>query len=167
MSSTKALSRERVAAVVMIAAGSSLIGSCAHSGVVKVGPDTYMIANSEWGFTSGGYQAAKAINEGAQYCTSIGREILVLNSSQNDVSFGKTPAAQVRFRCLLRGDPELTRPAAQKPRFNRCFSLCCSHLERVENSFSPCLIFFLADKFLLSQLFQLRETRGDTICRGW
>jgi hypothetical protein len=90
-----------------------LLGACAHSGAVKVGPDTYMIANSEWGFTSGGYQTAKAIEEGSKYCASLGREILVLNSTQNDVSFGKTPAAEVRFRCLLKGDPELTRPPAQ------------------------------------------------------
>jgi hypothetical protein len=90
----------------------ALLGACAHSGVVKAGPDTYMIANSEWGFTSGGYQEAKAVDEGSKYCDSIGREILVLHSAQNDVSFGKTPAAEVRFRCLLKGDPELTRPPA-------------------------------------------------------
>jgi hypothetical protein len=92
-----------------------LLNACAHSGVVKVGPDTYMIANSEWGFNSGAYEKAKAIKEGSAYCASIGREILVLDSSQNDVSFGKTPAAEVRFRCLLKGDPELTRPPAQEP----------------------------------------------------
>ncbi len=90
-----------------------LCGACAHSGAVKVGPDTYMIANSEWGFTSGGYQAAKAINEASKYCASLGREILVLDSSQHDLQFGKTPAAEVRFRCLLKGDPELARPPAQ------------------------------------------------------
>jgi hypothetical protein len=90
-----------------------LLEACAHSGVVKVAPDTYMVANSEWGFTSGGYQKAKAIDEGARYCVSLGREILVLSSEQNDVSFGRTPAAEVQFRCLAKGDPELTRPAAK------------------------------------------------------
>jgi hypothetical protein len=90
-----------------------LFNGCAHSGVVKVGPDTYMIANEEWGFNSGAYEKAKAIDEGSKYCASIGREILVLSSAQNDVSFGKTPGAEVRFRCLLKGDPELTRPPAQ------------------------------------------------------
>ena len=46
--------------VVVTTAVCALFYACAHSGVVKVGPDTYMIANSEWGFTSGGYQKAKA-----------------------------------------------------------------------------------------------------------
>jgi hypothetical protein len=104
---------DKVGRLMVASAVCALFGACAHSGVVKVGPDTYMIANSEWGFTSGGYQKAKAIDEGSKYCASIGREILVLNSTQNDVSFGKTPAAEVRFRCLLTGDPELTRPPAQ------------------------------------------------------
>jgi hypothetical protein len=103
----------KVGRVMVASAACALFGACAHSGAVKVGPDTYMIANSEWGFTSGGYQTAKAIDEGSKYCASLGREILVLNSTQNDVSFGKTPAAEVRFRCLLKGDPELTRPPAQ------------------------------------------------------
>jgi hypothetical protein len=90
----------------------ALVGACAHSGAVKVGPDTYMIANSEWGFTSGGYQSAKAIAEGSKYCASLGREFLLLVSSAHDLQFGRTPAAEVRFRCLLKDDPELTRPPA-------------------------------------------------------
>ena len=104
---------DMVRRVMVTSAVCVLFGACAHSGVVKVGPDTYMIANSEWGFTSGGYQKAKAIDEGSTYCANIGREILVLSSTQNDVSFGKTPAAEVQFRCLLKGDRELTRPPAQ------------------------------------------------------
>ncbi len=87
-----------------------LLSACAHSGVVPMGADTYMIANSEWGFTSGGYQKAKAIQEASGYCRSLGREILVTRTSQNDVSFGKTPAAEVQFRCLLPGDPALKKP---------------------------------------------------------
>ena len=85
------------------------LAACAHSGVVKTGPDTYMVANSECRFTSGGYQKAKAIAEGERYCTSLGRAILVINSTQNDVAFGKTPAAEVQFKCLPKGDPELTK----------------------------------------------------------
>lgn len=107
------VARDRLSHVVAAFGVCALLGACAHSGVVKIGPDTYMIANSEWGFTSGGYQQAKAADEGSKYCASMGREILVLSSTGNDVSFGKTPAAEVRFRCLLKGDPELTRPPAR------------------------------------------------------
>jgi hypothetical protein len=95
-----------------VVAACALLNACAHSGVVKVAPDTYMIANSEWGFSSGAYQKAEAIKEGSTYCASIGREILVLDTSQNDVSFGKTPAAEVRFKCLVSGDPALRQPPA-------------------------------------------------------
>lgn len=91
----------------------ALFGACAHSGVVKVGPDTYMIANSLWAVSSGGYVKAKAIGEASNYCASIGREILIIDSTQNDIRFGVEAAAEVRFRCLLKGDPELTRPPAQ------------------------------------------------------
>jgi hypothetical protein len=91
----------------------AFLTACAHSGVVPMGPDTYMIANSEWGFTSGGVQKAKVLQEASEYCTSIGKQMLVISTSQNGVSFGKTPAAEVQFRCLANDDPELRRPTPQ------------------------------------------------------
>ena len=87
-----------------------LLAGCAHSGVVPMGPDTYMIANSEWGFTSGGVQKAKVMQEASDYCKSIGKLMLPISTTQNDVAFGKTPAAEVQFRCLSQGDYELQRP---------------------------------------------------------
>ena len=90
-----------------------LLTACAHSGIVPTGPDTFMIANSEWGFSSGGYQKAKVMKEASEYCKSQGKEMLPITTSQNDVSFGKTPAAEVQFRCLSPGDPELKRPMLQ------------------------------------------------------
>lgn len=89
------------------------LSACAHSGVVSIGPDTYMIANSEWGFTSGGYQKAKAMQEASEHCKALGKEVLLVSSKQNDVEFGKTPAAEVQFRCLAPGDPELKRPSQE------------------------------------------------------
>ena len=90
-----------------------VLSGCAHSGVVAMGPDTYMIANTEWGFTSGSYQKAQALKEASAYCKGLGKEMLPISTSQNDVSFGKTPAAEVQFRCLPPGDPELKRPTLQ------------------------------------------------------
>jgi len=84
--------------------------ACSHSGVVSMGADTYMIANSEWGFSSGSVQKAKAIKEASDHCKSIGKEMLLISTSQNDVSFGKTPAAEVQFRCLAHNDPKLKHP---------------------------------------------------------
>ena len=91
----------------------TLLAACAHSGVVPIGPDTYMIANSEWGFTSGGVQKAKVMQEASEYCSRIGKLMLPISTSQNDVALGKTPAAEVQFRCLSQGDPELMRPTLQ------------------------------------------------------
>ena len=85
------------------------LASCASSGVVKTGPDTYMIANSEWGFTSGGYQEAKAIAEADNYCESIDSEILVIGSKQHGVELGKVPSAEVQFKCLPKGNQELSK----------------------------------------------------------
>lgn len=90
-----------------------ILSACAHSGVVSIGPDTYMIANSEWGFTSGGVQKAKVMKEASDYCNGIGKQMLPISTSQNDVAWGKTPAAEVQFRCLSNGDPELQRPTLE------------------------------------------------------
>lgn len=87
-----------------------MLSACAHSGVVSIGPDTYMIANSEWGFTSGSYKKAKALKEASDYCRGIGKESLPISTKQNDVELGKTPVAEVQFRCLALNDPELKRP---------------------------------------------------------
>jgi len=74
--------------------------SCAQSGVISVGPDIYMIANSQWGFASGGYQKAKAMQEANEYCKTIGKNsATLLSSRQNDLEFGKTPAAEIQFKC--------------------------------------------------------------------
>jgi hypothetical protein len=99
--------------VLMLVAVVLVVAGCAHSGVVPIGPDTYMVANSEWGFTSGSVQKAKVMKEASDYCISLGKQMLPISTSQNDVAFGKTPAAEVQFRCLSDGDPELRRPTLQ------------------------------------------------------
>jgi len=98
---------------IILIVATAILAACAHSGVVSIGPDTYMIANSEWGFTSGGVQKAKVMKEASDYCESIGKQMLPISTSQNDVAWGKTPAAEVQFRCLPHGDPELRRPTLE------------------------------------------------------
>lgn len=98
---------------IILIAAAAILSACAHSGVVSIGPDTYMIANSEWGFTSGGVQKAKVMQEASDYCNSIGKKMLPISTHENDLEFGRTPAAEVQFRCLSPGDPELQRPNLQ------------------------------------------------------
>jgi hypothetical protein len=96
----------RQLSTIAIGAALLLLAACASSGVVQTGPDTYMVANSEWGFTSGGYQKAKAIAEADRYCGRLGRQIEVIGSTQHGVEFGKTPSAEVDFKCLPKPSPK-------------------------------------------------------------
>lgn len=76
------------------------LAGCASSGVVQTGPDAYVLAKSEWGFTSGAVHAARLTQEAADYCNSLGKQIQVTDTKRNDVEFGKTPAAEVHFKCM-------------------------------------------------------------------
>lgn len=69
-----------------------------------------MIAKSEWGFTSGAVHKARLLQEAADYCRGLGKQVNLTSSKQNDVSFGKTPAAEVNFRC----DPPNSEQPEQK-----------------------------------------------------
>lgn len=84
----------RMATVVVLLTG------CASSGVVQTAPDTYMIAKSEWGFTSGAVHAARLAQEASDYCRSLGKVVKVTSIQKNDVELGKTPAATVNFQCV-------------------------------------------------------------------
>jgi len=88
------------------------LAACASSGVVPTGPDSYMIAKSEWGFTSGAVHKARLLQEASDFCQSRGKQVLVTNTSQNDVAFGKTPAAEVQFRCVPPSEAGTQTPAA-------------------------------------------------------
>jgi hypothetical protein len=83
-------------AVVVVLAG------CASSGVVQTGPDTYVIAKSEWGFTSGAVHAARLTQEASDHCRSLGKVVKVTSIQKNDVELGKTPAAEVNFQCVAK-----------------------------------------------------------------
>src|SRR5205807_8672583 len=53
--------------------GSALLGACAsNSGVVPIGPDTFMISRqAATGFTGSGNLKADALREAKQYCASL------------------------------------------------------------------------------------------------
>jgi len=87
---------------------------CANSGVVPTGPDAYMIAKSEWGFTSGAVHKARLLQEASEYCKSIGKQMLATSTSHNDVALGKTPAAEVQFKCVTTGTNEQPQSSATK-----------------------------------------------------
>lgn len=91
----------------------ALLTGCATStGVVPIGQDTFMISGS--GKSPGGYSGsevkAASYREASQYCTSLGKKLQVVNTRQNDQSFGVNATAELTFMCLDATDAELSRP---------------------------------------------------------
>jgi hypothetical protein len=83
----------------------TLTGCAQSTGVMKMGPDTFSVTADALGASN-----AKqiALTEASGQCQSMGKEILVTNTSS-----GKDRARsvyEVTFRCLAKGDPELQRP---------------------------------------------------------
>jgi hypothetical protein len=76
------------------------ICGCASSGIVQTGPNSYMLAKSEWGFTSGAVHTARLMQEASEFCSLKGKQINVVSRRSNDVELGKTPAAEVNFQCI-------------------------------------------------------------------
>ena len=85
----------------MLFASLALVG-CASSGVVQTGPNAYMLAKSEWGFVSGAVHTARLIQDAADFCGAKGMQVSVTSTNSNDVQLGKTPAAEVRFQCVVK-----------------------------------------------------------------
>jgi hypothetical protein len=89
--------------------GCVLVAGCAHSGgVLKMGPDTYT-ASAAASPARGGISGARtiALGQANQHCTQMGKEILVTNVSTATINIYGAGSAEVTFRCLAKGDPEV------------------------------------------------------------
>ena len=95
-----------------------VISGCAsNSGVVPIGPDTFMVSRqAATGFSGLGTLKADAFQEANQYCIRQGKSIRVVNTSESSPPYvlGNFPRAEVQFMCLDKSDAELTRPKMQK-----------------------------------------------------
>lgn len=97
-------------AVVMLA--SITVSACGlktySSGVLPMGPDTFSVSADDLNAST----AKQAAHSQAQaHCASLGKEILVMNTK---ASRATRNIYDVTFRCLSKGDPELTRPTYTK-----------------------------------------------------
>ncbi len=84
--------------------------SCADTGPIKVGPDTYTISTR---VPFGGPASAKgqALQEAAAFCESQQREILLDRVQSNECALhGGCGEAEIYFGCLASNDPQLKRP---------------------------------------------------------
>ena len=94
-----------------------LAGCASNSGVVTIGPDTFMISKqAATGFPGLGNLKADAFKEANQYCIGQGKHIRVVNTTETSPPyvFGNYPRAEIEFMCLDDKDPELTRPKLEK-----------------------------------------------------
>jgi hypothetical protein len=99
--------------VLRYAVSVALVGlcSCASSGPVPVGPDTYMIAKPGDFFTlSGASVQADLYREAGAFCVQQQKELMPVDSSYRDSGPARFATAEIRFRCLAKGDPMLGRP---------------------------------------------------------
>ncbi|WP_447892343.1 hypothetical protein [Pseudomonas marginalis] len=92
-------------------AATLLISGCAGTGVVPMGQDTYMLAK-DGSFTTFGGGAVKAelYQEANTFCEKKGKQLMPVREASRDSGYGRYANAELQFRCLDAGDPELRRP---------------------------------------------------------
>lgn len=98
--------------VLCFVAGSITVGCGSTGGVMPMGPDTFNVSASKH-YTSGGAEAkSNALLAANAHCASLGKEILVTNTSSSYAA--PFYNSSITFRCLSKNDPELSRPNFQK-----------------------------------------------------
>lgn len=98
---------------ITVLAAVAVAGCASHTGVVSIGPDTFMIAKqAATGFSGLGNLKAEIMAEGSAHCRQLGREFQIVSTDETRPPYilGNYPRAEVQFMCLNRGDPQLIRP---------------------------------------------------------
>ena len=101
----------------MAAMASIGAGCAANSGVVPIGPDTYMISRQAGsGFSGMGTLKAKAFKEAAAFCDERSQVMQVVRTddAQPPYVLGNFPRTEIQFMCLDPSDPEVRRPKLQR-----------------------------------------------------
>jgi len=75
--------------------------------VLEAGPDTFTVATDD---PSASIAMQAAVGQAQVHCGNLSKEILITNRSATAV--GDRHVYEVTFRCLAKGDPELTRSAS-------------------------------------------------------
>jgi hypothetical protein len=94
-----------------------LVGCASNSGVIPIGPDTFMVSRqAATGFSGSGTLKAEAFGEAHRYCGGQKKvmQVVSTNEATPPFIFGNFPKAEVQFMCLDAGDPEIARPKLRK-----------------------------------------------------
>lgn len=102
------MSRENLTIVLLAV----ILSSCASSGAVPIGRDTFMITKqSSTGFHSGASVKADLYREAYEFCMKKGLQFQPVKENSKDGVPGYAFAnAEVVFRCLTENDMEINRP---------------------------------------------------------
>jgi hypothetical protein len=80
------------------------------NGVVKIGPDLYMIGGLGrfTDFSSSGIKA-RLYKQASDFCEKQGRVMVPVTSTGKDSEYGQYASAEIQFLCLLPSDPRINR----------------------------------------------------------
>lgn len=87
------------------------LGGCANPGIVKLSPDTYMLARTDRAGIFGNTAAMKAdvIREANEFAAKQGKVAIPLSSNEIPVAVGRFASFEYQFRVVDKDDPEVRR----------------------------------------------------------
>ena len=96
-------------------AGICLLSGCTCSKVIAAGPDTFMVSASGAGFGTGGVRT-EVYEKANKYCAERGLVMVPVSLDARLGELGRhAPTADLVFRALKPGDPEIKRPNLESP----------------------------------------------------
>jgi hypothetical protein len=96
----------------------ALMGCASNSGIVPMGNNTYMVTRqAATGFSGSGTLKADALHEAAKFCADQGKELKVvaITEAKPPYILANFPKAEVVFKALNAGDPELKSDSGIDP----------------------------------------------------
>ena len=104
--------------ILIILASLFLFGCASNSGIVSVEPNTFIVTRqAATGFSGTGTLKTKALGEAREYCKQRGltMKIVAITESQPPYVLGNFPKAEVVFKALPPGHPDLEQPTQFDP----------------------------------------------------
>lgn len=88
---------------------SVVLAGCGAGQVMQTGSDTYSVTSSGAGFSTDGVKA-DVYREANEFCALKKRTMVEVSLKTQDGALGRNPpSADLKFRCLVQGDPEINR----------------------------------------------------------
>ena len=86
--------------------------ACGTGQLIQTGKDTYSVTSSGAGFSTDGVKA-DVYGAANEHCRKQSREMVEVSLKTQDGALGRNPpSADLTFKCLVKGDPEIQRRAA-------------------------------------------------------